>query len=316
MAVEATEENLRHYYIDLNTRLMDMPEIFGMSMGGLRKKLKSLGIEKTQKQAGTNGSITHRINGSSHFHKIHQDKELMERARAKGVKNRRANRLEALKAEGASYEEVFDFYITQNNSLLKTAKYFGDRPKGTMRKLLKFYNITKSPELVKDCREAGFSELYADSERVAEMVAKTRETSLERYGNNWYHNTSSKEEDSVRDAIQERFPELEIIQGSYGIIRRPGRGGLLQLDLYFPEIRFAVEYNGINWHTKDLYLDDLENGTMNSREALKDHLCKIEDIPLVHVWSDDYKKDPDGILAKVFGMIEDRLSCSAHPLAS
>lgn len=290
MVIEATEENLRHYYIELNTRIVDMPEIFGMSMGGLRKLLKKTGIEKTQKQAGANGSVTHKANGTSHFHKLHKDKELMAAAQAKGVKSRRANRLVTLAAEGKSYEEVYKIFITDNTSIIKTGEHFG-LGKSSMRKLLSFYGITKTPELIQQCKDAGNAELYADEERVIEMVKKTQATIAERYGNNWYHNTTSKEEEAVKLQIVERFPSLELIHGRYGIIRRPGSGGLMQLDFYFPELNLAVEYNGIRFHDKEAYLQDLENGTEFSREALKDRLCREKSIDLIHIWSDDWRKN-------------------------
>lgn len=288
--VEVTEENLRHYYIELNTRIVEMSEVFGMPMGTLRKRLAKFGIKKDQKQAGVNGSISQIANGNSHFHKLQQDKEFMKEVRAKGVKSRRANRLEALAAEGKSYEEVFKVFITDNTSIIKTGEHFG-LDKGNMRSLLNFYKIVKSPELVKECRNTGFTELYADKDRVAEMVRKTHETNLERYGNNWYHNTTSKEEEAVKLQIIERFPNLELIHGRYGIIRRPGSGGLMQLDFYFPELSLAVEYNGIRFHDKDAYLQDLENGTEFSREALKDRLCREKSIDLIHIWSDDWRKN-------------------------
>jgi hypothetical protein len=91
--------------------------------------------------------------------------------------------------------------------------------------------------------------------------------------------------------IVERFPSLELIHGRYGIIRRPGSGGLMQLDFYFPGISLAIEYNGIYHHDKAAYLQDLKDGTEFSREALKDRLCREEDIELIHIWSDNWKKN-------------------------
>lgn len=290
MVIEATEENLRRYYLELNTKLKDMPEIFGMSMGGLRKLLKKSGVEKTQKQAGVNIMATKLAADPDYFKKLNSDPEKQRKAQAAGVKSRRANRLEALAAEGKSYEEVFKVFITDNTSIIKTGEHFGLN-KGSMRSLLSFYGITKTPELIQEAKERGSAELYADKDRVAAITKKTAETNLERYGNNWYRNTTSKEEEAVRLQIVERFPSLELIHGRYGIIRRPGSGGLLQLDFYFPELNLAVEYNGIYHHDKAAYLQDLKDATEFSREALKDRLCREESINLIHIWSDDWKKN-------------------------
>lgn len=288
--VEVTQENLRHYYIELNTRLKDMPEVFGVPMGTLRKHLKLYGIEKTQKQAGQNGAKTQKANGSSHFHKVHQDKELMEEARKKGWATRKQGIIDNLAAEGMTYDEIYRIFITENNSITKTGAHFG-KTKAQMRKTLVFLGITKTPELIQQCKDAGNAELYADEDRVTEMVRKAQATIAERYGNNWYRNATSKEEEAVKLQIIERFPSLELIHGRYGIIRRPGSGGLMQLDFYFPELNLAVEYNGIYHHDKAAYLQDLKDGTEFSREALKDRLCREKSIDLIHIWSDDWKKN-------------------------
>lgn len=290
MVIEATEENLRHYYIELNTRLNVMPEIFGMSMGGVRHKMAEFGIKKTQKQAVSNSIKSKLAQDPDHFKYLNSDPEKMRKAQKLGVKSRRANRLVTLAAEGKSYEEVYKVFITDNTSIIKTAEHFGFS-KGGMRKLLGFYGITKSPELVQQCKDAGNAELYADKDRVTEMVRKTQATIAERYGNNWYRNATSKEEEAVKLQIIERFPSLELIHGRYGIIRRPGSGGLMQLDFYFPELNLAVEYNGIRFHDKAAYFQDLKYGTEFSREALKDRLCREKSIDLIHIWSDDWKKN-------------------------
>jgi hypothetical protein len=316
MVTEVTEENLRHYYIELNTPLRVMPEIFGIPMGTIRKYLKLHGVEKTQKQAAVNGLKTHLERDPDFYKKLgaNLDKEVMLVAHAKGVESRRANRLVKLAAEGKSYEEVYKVFITENTSIIKTAEHFGFS-KGGMRKLLGFYGITKTPELIQECKDAGNAKLYADEERVTEMVRKTQATIAERYGNNWYHNTTSKEEEAVRLQIVERFPNLELIHGRYGIIRRPGSGGLMQLDFYFPEINLAVEYNGIRFHDKDAYLQDLKDGTEFSREALKDRLCREESIDLIHIWSDDWKKNISESFESLAKEITAAIEASDAPLA-
>lgn len=316
MVTEVTEENLRHYYIELNTPLKLMPEIFGMSMGGVRHKMTEFGIKKTQKQAVINSIASKLEKDPDHFKKLgaNRDKKSLAVAQAKGVKTRRANRLITLAAEGKSYEEVYKVFITDNTSIIKTAEHFGFS-KGGMRKLLGFYGITKSPELIQECKDAGNAELYADEDRVVAMVRKTQATIAERYGNNWYHNTTSKEEEAVRLQIVERFPSLELVHGRYGIIRRPGSGGLMQLDFYFPEISLAIEYNGIRYHDKDAYLQDLEDGTEFSREALKDRLCREESIDLIHIWSDDWRLDVSESFEKLAEEITAAIESSENTLA-
>lgn len=59
----------------------------------------------------------------------------------------------------------------------------------------------------------------------------------------------------------------------------------MELDIYFPELNFAIEYNGIYWHTE-------AQGKDKNYHLTKWKLCKDKGIQLVQVWEDEYEKNP------------------------
>lgn len=64
-----------------------------------------------------------------------------------------------------------------------------------------------------------------------------------------------------------------------------------ELDVFLPEISLALEYNGIHWHDKNGFLKDLEKGTSETNEMKKTLLCEKLGITLIHIWSDEWKKN-------------------------
>ena len=70
-----------------------------------------------------------------------------------------------------------------------------------MRKLLAFFEITKTEELVRKAQLLGMAEFHSDEEKVRAKVAKRGVTVAERYGNNWYRNIASKGELELVSAV-------------------------------------------------------------------------------------------------------------------
>ncbi len=64
----------------------------------------------------------------------------------------------------------------------------------------------------------------------------------------------------------------------------------LELDIYYPELNIAIEYQGNYWHNKP---DAIE------RDKRKRKLCEEKGIKLIEVWDNDFMKDPDLIIRKV-----------------
>lgn len=75
-----------------------------------------------------------------------------------------------------------------------------------------------------------------------------------------------------------------------GIIKSPITGFPMELDLYIPDYKVAIEVNGIYYHSievmkqSDLY--DAVGGKENYHR-MKTDLCKEKGIQLIHLWEDD-----------------------------
>jgi len=73
----------------------------------------------------------------------------------------------------------------------------------------------------------------------------------------------------------------------------------LDLDIYVPEKKVAIEYNGLYWHTED-------RGRTKEFHYNKWVQCQKNGIQLIQIWEDDWKKSPEKILA----MLDTKLGVS------
>jgi len=269
-----TIENLIEVFINQGIKSTDLPEIFGFSSGKLISIMNKNGIDASQRKIKP------------------QPLENFKEFESRGESVFKTNiKPEPLVQNVIPRDEVFDLYITQNLSLKTCANHYGIT-KERFRQILSDFDITKTDEAKEKARKEGMSKLYSDPERIEEMVKKAQSTIKERYGKNWYYNHASKEELEVFEFVKECLSEtVEVINGDYSVISRPGSGGAMQLDIHIPSLKLAIEYNGIRWHDREAYLRDVADGTESSREALKERLCKDLGICLLHVWSDEWMKN-------------------------
>lgn len=72
-----------------------------------------------------------------------------------------------------------------------------------------------------------------------------------------------------------------------------------EIDLYFPEYKFGVEFNGNYYHDKNEYLKDIMNNTENSRERQKEKLFESIGIKIIQIWEDDWKKNKQKEINKI-----------------
>lgn len=88
---------------------------------------------------------------------------------------------------------------------------------------------------------------------------------------------------------------------SIDVIERDRTFGV-ELDIYIPSKKIAIEFNGLYWHS-ELYKDKYSH--LN-----KTNICKQNGIDLIHIWEDDwlYKKDIiKSILLNRFSLIRERI---------
>lgn len=121
-----------------------------------------------------------------------------------------------------------------------------------------------------------------------DTAAKIKATCKERYG---YENPAlpcmhgkSKSEDIVVNFLKEQLPDVEILTNKRSLIPNNKR---LEVDIYIPQYKFAIEINGDYSHDKDKYLDDVLNDTCYTKEMKKCELLHEQGIKLIHVWEDD-----------------------------
>ena len=77
----------------------------------------------------------------------------------------------------------------------------------------------------------------------------------------------------------------EIIKNNRKLILNTNTNRFLELDIYLPELKLALEYNGLRYHCTE-YKD-------KNYHKIKSDLCEEKGIQLIHIWEDDwlYKQD-------------------------
>jgi len=91
-------------------------------------------------------------------------------------------------------------------------------------------------------------------------------------------NQTSKPEQAIQDFLADL--NLETIARDKKILK--GK----ELDLYFPTKNFAIEYNGLYWHTE-------AQGKTEYYHYDKWLQCKQQGIQLFHIWEDDWLRNPE-----------------------
>ncbi len=105
---------------------------------------------------------------------------------------------------------------------------------------------------------------------------------------------TSKAEDEIANHILSLGENIEIIRNDRKIL-----DGEYELDIYLPEYKLAIEYNGLYWHNESHRKD--KNYHYNKYKA-----CADKGIQLIQIWEDDWT----GKSSIVMKMISHKLSLS------
>lgn len=100
---------------------------------------------------------------------------------------------------------------------------------------------------------------------------------------------TSKIEDIIIAFIREHY-KGEIIANARNIIKD------FELDIYLPELNYAIEFNGLRWHC-ELYKED-KNYHLN-----KLNLCKEKGINLIQIFEDEWLENQTLVLYKILHII-------------
>lgn len=301
-----THEYLFAEYIVKNKSLQFLADEKNVKIGVIRNALTTHNIVKSAASITKNRTEAMRKTATNPNRK-QRSPEDARRAQRASAESRNANRKKALEQKGITHEYLYDLYITQNQSLKTLSETLNTSIK-SVRAMLKLFHIKKDETAIIESRKAGLKAYYADEEKVKIATAKGQAIISERYGNKWYRVTASSQEKKIYDTLVDNFPELEIRSGDYSVIKNPKTNASMQLDIYIPQLNFAIEFNGEYWHDREGFEKDLHNGTCLTREMLKMKLCNNKGITLIHIWDSDFKNDAEEIISDLI----EQLSALSH----
>ena len=167
---------------------------------------------------------------------------------------------------GIDEQWLLDNYVNSELSIDDIYKKFGMGP-SVLKKGLQAYGLKKDRNLI-----------------VKNKNDKRFKTNFEKYGN--YNPAAfavspSTYEMELYGILTEDFG-LKVMQNDRTVIAPK------EIDIWLPAEKIAVEFNGIYWHDKALWLEDIKNGTCNSREAQKTKACEELGLKIFHIWEDDW----------------------------
>ena len=105
--------------------------------------------------------------------------------------------------------------------------------------------------------------------------------------------TRSEWEKAIEERMRTKYPKLQIVTNDHSIVPKREGIGYLEIDLWIPSIRLAIEANGETYHDHDGYLQDVRRGTVHTSERYKEVYCQRRGITFLHVWSSDSDIDID-----------------------
>ena len=140
-----THEYLFAEYIVKNKSLQALADEKNVKIGVIRNALTTHNIVKSAVAITRNRAEAVRKSAKDP-NRRRASLEDSRRAQRLGTEARNANRTKELAKQGITHEYLYNLYIEENKSL-KELMAILDRPKSTVRKLLKRFNITKTQEL-------------------------------------------------------------------------------------------------------------------------------------------------------------------------
>ena len=143
----------------------------------------------------------------------------------------------------------------------------------------------------------------------AEIREKIASTCMKKYGRvtypvykDAYGLHESKGQIELYNTIKNKYPGVDVIKNKRGLlVENDG----LEIDIWIPQLRIGIEYNGDYWHNRDLYKYDIANNTVNSKEKVKDILAANNNITLIQVWESDFKSNKKDVLDYIFSIIDE-----------
>lgn len=113
-------------------------------------------------------------------------------------------------------------------------------------------------------------------------------------------NQYSKIEKEILDFCKEHT-KFNIIENDRKTIKNPFTNSWLELDIYIPELKLAIEFNGSYWHSNKQIRKNSKGIFKKAKEKhlLKTKLCKSKGINLIHIYETHFLKDKNFYLEKI-----------------
>lgn len=105
-------------------------------------------------------------------------------------------------------------------------------------------------------------------------------------------NNISKWENEVKSFVD--ICGFEFISNDRSQIRKPPTRRPMELDLWFPNMKKAIECNGVYWHSRDKSI---------SNDILKRELCDKRGINLLVINDEDWKEDKEKVKCKILSFL-------------
>ena len=117
---------------------------------------------------------------------------------------------------------------------------------------------------------------------------------------NYFKHEKSHYEDDISNFIHDLCPSTDILRNTKSVLSS-GK----ELDIYLPEYKLAIEFNGTYWHSS-LNIEDKNYHLNKSKE------CESRGIHLVHIceyeWEDEHKRELIKTMLKLFlGKVESKV---------
>ena len=196
------------------------------------------------------------------------------------------------------------FHPLQNNELKEKSQFsFAETVKENENNYYKLINILRSKEFWKEIEKGEPLKKLCDQNNINWAATRSymvKEEFSEKYYNLYTFPKLQKQKE-IQESIKEIVLDLEVSMNCRDIISP------LELDIYIPDKKFAIEFNGSYWHSE---------AVLDPKEAKKKHitktkLCQEKGIRLFHIFEniwDNRKEQIIGFLRSALGQNENRIN--------
>lgn len=103
---------------------------------------------------------------------------------------------------------------------------------------------------------------------------------------NLINHSKSTFEIKIREWIEANYPELKVEYNNKRLIKNPINKNCFELDVYIPERKLAIEFNGNYWHD-DEWIQKSRQMSAKEYHETKQRACQEKGIKLVYIWERD-----------------------------